>query len=142
MTSVKQQGLGRRGDAAGFTLIEVMAALAILGMGVFILLQSHYSALSLYETITTEINTRSLIQRAMGEAEVGVFQNELAGEGDFGAQFDEGFSWSYEAHHVGEDTLVQLYEVNVTVSMPDGGSELMSFLLYNPSAEILEEGAS
>ena len=132
----------RRARERGFTLMEIMAALVILGMSVFILLQAHYSALSMYETITNEINTRALIERAMGEAELGVFTGELSGDGDFGAQYDEGFTWSYEAVHRGEDTLVQLYEVNVTVNLPDGTNKLMSFLLYNPSAEVLGEGDS
>jgi hypothetical protein len=122
--------------------MEIMVSLAILGMSVFILLQSHFGALAVYETITGEINRRGLIERAMGEAEVGVFMGELTGDGDFGAQYGEEYTWTYEATHVGEDMLVQLYEVNVTVRMPDGSDTLMSFLLYNPSAEVLGDGGA
>ncbi len=127
-------------STAGFTLMEIMAALAILGMSLFILLQSHYSALAVYETTSHEVRMRGLLERAMGMAETQVMAGELSGQGDFGAQYSEEFTWSYEAVHAGEDDLVQLYEVNVVVNVPvEDEPRLMSFLLYNPGSEVLGE---
>lgn len=132
----------RAGAQAGFTLMEIMAALAILGMSLFILLQSHYSALSLYESTTHEVHMRELLERAMGMAESQAMGGELSGEGDFGARYGDEYTWRYEAAHAGEDELVQLYEVNVAVRGPDGSERLKSFLLYNPGLEVLGGGGS
>ena len=132
----------RAASQAGFTLMEITAALAILGMSLFILLQSHYSALNLYEITTREVHMRELLERAMGMAEAQVMGGELSGEGDFGARYGDDYSWRYEAVHAGEDDLVQLYEVNVAVRGPGGSERLKSFLLYNPGLEVLGGGQS
>ncbi len=130
----------RHHGARGFTLIEVMAALAILGMSLFILLQAHFSALKLYDTAGSETLIRELLQHTMNHAELQVLAGTLAEEGDFGMRYPE-YTWSFEASLVGEDELVQLYEVNVSVRAPDGEERLISFLTYNPSAEVQEESA-
>ncbi|HNR29265.1 MAG TPA: prepilin-type N-terminal cleavage/methylation domain-containing protein [Candidatus Hydrogenedentes bacterium] len=127
-----------RHNAQGFTLIEIMAALAILGMSLFVLLQSHYSALRLYDTACSETMIRELLQRTMNYAELQVLAGTLGEEGDFGMRYPE-YVWSFESSLVGQDELIQLYEVNVTVRAPDGVERLISFLTYNPSAEVQEK---
>ena len=126
--------------SAGFTLMEVMAALAILGMSLFILLNAHQSALRLYDTASTEVLVRELLERTMNQAELDVLAGTLSGQGDFTPRLPPEYNWSYEASLVGEDELVQLYEVNVAVRTPDGQEKLVSFLTYNPASQLEEEG--
>ncbi|MBI1320890.1 MAG: prepilin-type N-terminal cleavage/methylation domain-containing protein [Candidatus Hydrogenedens sp.] len=113
---------------AGFTLIEIMAAVAILGIAMFVLLDSHYTALRLYDSIATETIARQLLETTVQEAEVKVLEGEMAGEGDFGNRYPE-FTWTYEAEPLSEDEEVQLYQVSVTLN---GGEEprTMVFLTY------------
>lgn len=129
-----------RAAQRGFTLIEIMAALAILGMSLFILLNSHYSAMRLHETTAREALMREMVERTMGYAETQVLAGALSEQGDFGVRYGEEFSWSFEAKLVGEDELVQLYEIQITVNGPEEAEKSISFLAYNPSAEVLGEG--
>lgn len=115
--------------ARGFTLIEVMAALAILGAGLFILLDAHYSALLLHQMTVEEAFLRERIEGVAATAELGIYEEKLSDSGDFGMRYPD-FAWSYEANLVGEASDVPLYRVNVTVNGPNEEKSL-AFYVYN-----------
>ncbi len=119
----------RRGPTAGFTLLEVLAALAILGTALFVLLDAHFSSLSLHDRVREEVTARQLMDYAIAQAEVELLQGRLAGDFEFGNRYPD-YYWNYEAILEQADTMVQLFDVIVTVSGPDG-SETLDFYSYD-----------
>ena len=65
---------------SGFTLIEIMVALGILGTALIVLLNAHYAALHLCSDAQEEVIVRTLTERALaqGEIEVGAVQEKFA----------------------------------------------------------------
>jgi prepilin-type N-terminal cleavage/methylation domain-containing protein len=111
----------------GFTLLEVLAALAILGGAAFVLLNTHFTALRLEEVMTDEVTLRQLTEIAVAQAEVGVLSGMLSNGGDFGERYPD-YSWSYDAVQAGLDEMILLYSVNATVQGPDEQRTLMFFM--------------
>ena len=70
--------------AAGFTLVEVLVALAVLGGALFVLVNAHYTALHLHLMTQESVDERMLLESTVARAEMGVCQDELSGSGDFG----------------------------------------------------------
>ncbi|NLO33586.1 MAG: prepilin-type N-terminal cleavage/methylation domain-containing protein [Candidatus Hydrogenedentes bacterium] len=123
---------------SGFTLIEVLIALTILAGGLFVLVNTHYSALNLHLITEEEVDNRSLLESILGRAELGIAAGELSGGGDFGSRYP-GYSWSYEAEQVGEeggspllsDTL--FYRVTATLMKSGGESKSLEFFSFSNS---------
>jgi len=120
------------GASGGFTLIEVVAALAILGTAIFVLLDSHYAALALQISTEEEIVQRHLVETTVARAEVGVLTGELSGSGDFGNRYP-GYTWAYNASRVGEDDRVHLYQLTVNVQGPDAEDSAETVLETAPT---------
>lgn len=123
--------------SAGFTLIEIMAALAILGAAAFILLHGHLAALNLHGMMVEEVVMRQLTETVVSQAEAEVLIGNLNGSGDFGRRYPD-YSWSYSATKAGEQEVL-LYDVNVVVSGPFEERSI-SFFTYNIGEE--PEGGS
>lgn len=119
--------MNARGGQAGFTLIEIMAAVAVLGIAMFVLLDAHYTAMRLYDSVQVESTARQLLESIVQEAEVLVIQGEYSGGGDFGNRYPE-FTWTFESERLGQEE-IQLYQVNVTLNGPDEPRSL-SFYTY------------
>jgi len=124
----------------GFTLIEVLAAIAILGVALFILLQSQWSALNIHTMMNEEVTLGQLVESIAGKAEVGVLTGLLNDGGDFGTRYPE-YTWNYDAALRGdsEDAENQLYEVIITVQGPESEKSL-KFFVYNNNPEASEGG--
>jgi len=120
----------------GFTLMEILTALAILGGTAFVLLNIHYNAMRLHEEALGISDEYQLLSLACSRAEMGVLTGTLADGGDFGDRF-EGYSWSYNATPMGSDPAIALYAVNVTLTKPDGDDRNINFLCYGLSMETL-----
>ena len=121
---------GRRGAGSeGFTLLEVLAALAIVGTALFALLSAHHSALKMHSFTHEEVDFRQFVETAVAKAEVEVLAGNYGDSGDFGTRFPD-YSWSFDAAKAGEDELVLLYGVNVTITGPEEERSL-SFSLYD-----------
>lgn len=123
---------------AGFTLVEVLAAITILGLGLFILLQSQWGALNIHATINEEVTLSQLVDSVAGKAEIGVLNGVLSDGGDFGTRYPD-YLWNYDAALRGdfEDPENQLYEVIISIEGPDTEKSL-KFYVYNNNPEASE----
>ena len=132
---------GARGQG-GFTLVEVLAAVAILGGALFILLNTHYSALRLHEEMADAVERRQLLERVVSDAEFKVLSGTLTESGDFEGVYT-GYSWSFEGTPTGgsEETPMPFYQVNATLRTPSGDEDTVSFYVFHiSSTEVLEGG--
>ncbi|NLN94416.1 MAG: prepilin-type N-terminal cleavage/methylation domain-containing protein [Candidatus Hydrogenedens sp.] len=128
------RSLQRAFEISGFTLVEVLVALTILGGGLFVLINSHFTALQLHLTTQEVVDERMLLESIVARADMGILKEELSGSGDFGARY-LGFSWSYEAVPTGDtehpllaDT--QFYRVTVTLNRPDQEARNLDFYSF------------
>ncbi len=112
--------------AQGFTLIEVMFALAILATAVFVLLDAHHAAMRLFQASHDLVLERQLHERVLAEAEVQVLAGELTGSGDFGERFPD-YAYEYQANLISDERL-GLYEVLAVLETPNGRKELTMFV--------------
>ena len=125
---------------AGFTLVEVLAAITILGLALFILLQSQWGALNIHATINEEVTLSQLVDSIAGKAEIGVLSGMLSDGGDFGTRYPDYF-WTYDAALRGdaEEQENQLYEVIITIEGP-ATEKSLKFYVYNNNPEAGEGG--
>ena len=121
----------------GFTLAEVLVALTILGGGMFVLVNAHFSALSLHLFTQEEVDSRMLLELAVARAEMGVVAEELSGGSDFGPRYP-GYAYTYEAQPMGDTENpymmdIVFYPVTTTLTMPDGKTTSLQFHTFlNP----------
>lgn len=128
----RRDGRRRVARAHGFTLIEIMVTLAILGVGVFVLLEAHYGALRLFDDTQDEVLIRQFLQRAVAEAELAVVSGTLSGEEEFGERW-EGYRYTFDATPVHELEGIKEFDVFVTLITP-GEEKTLSFLVYDMGA--------
>lgn len=121
---------------AGFTLIEVVVALAILGTGLVILLETHYASLRLLDDAQQEVFIASLLESVIGEAEKEILLGNETGDGEFGRRYP-GYSYSFEGIQPDQDNVPGLFEVVVTVRGPSLQRDV-TFYVYD--ATQLTEG--
>ncbi len=114
----------------GFTLIEIVVALALIGGVMFVLLETHFRALRLYEAARDEVTIRNFLSQAAGRAETEVLAGNLGGDGDFGERYPD-YTYKFEAQQMGEGSVL-LYDVLVTVEEPGGETHELVFLVYDP----------
>jgi len=119
--------MNRRAQKQGFTLIEVMVAVAILGSSLLILLETHYAAMRLFNEAREETLMQQFLERVIGEAEVEVLAGNLTGSGDFGKRYPE-YTYTFEGVPAGEDEMTPLYDVTVTVDGPTDSRSMQMFI--------------
>lgn len=127
MTAMQTDKPPRRNDD-GFTLIEIVVALAVLGGGLFILLESHYGALGLFAEAQEEATITMMLQSAVADAERAVLAGEASGGGDFGLRFVD-YSYQFTMAPVNPEELPGLLEVTLTLVTPVEEREIQ-FLTY------------
>jgi prepilin-type N-terminal cleavage/methylation domain-containing protein len=103
------------GYSSGFTLIEIVAALAILSTGMMVLVESHYNGMSLFATARDEAEMQRFLQSAVDRSEAEVLTGKLTGEGDFGKRHED-YTYRFVASRPDEE--IPLYHVEVTVTGP------------------------
>ncbi len=118
-----------RSSDGGFTLLEISIALAILGMGVFVLLQSQYMSLDLFSIVNDQVNTEFVVDQALALAEVDILAGNDKGEGDLGELYPD-YAYAYETEFIDETALPGLMEVTLNVTGP-GVDEEMAFRVYD-----------
>jgi len=112
----------RRRSTAGMSLIEVLAALAILGIGLAVLIQSVSRCLAVVHKTRNYETARYLMQRLELEHPLGV--NEQIADGMQDGQFDaphEQFKWSREIMSVGLPD-EPLFQVKTRIAWTEEGS--------------------
>jgi prepilin-type N-terminal cleavage/methylation domain-containing protein len=142
-------------NSDGFTLIEVLTALAILGVALFALLEAHYAALSLHALTDEEVVYREFVEMTAGRAETSVLQGTLSDSGDFGLRYPD-YTWSFEAEEqepassegtgasfdtsIVPEGLIPLYRVTVTVTGPSQEQRSFEFYVFNTGLPQDENG--
>lgn len=117
----------RRTD--GFTLIEIVVALAVLGVSLFVLLQAHFASLNLYLDAEEQALADLFTAQAVGIAEFEILSGEESGGGDFGEKF-EGYTYSYSAELRDPEAAPGLFDVTVLITGPEETRTIM-FLVYD-----------
>lgn len=113
--------------------------MAILGSALFVLLDAHYTALKLHESMQEEVILRQLIETVVAKAEVQVLIGKLSDAGDFGNRYP-GYTWSFDATLIGREQ-VPLYAVHASVEGLLDSRE-MDFRVFNVSPEEAQSGDS
>lgn len=114
----------------GFTLIEILVAIAILGTAVVVLLDAHYTTLRLFDEARQESMVAGFMESALGIAEMEVQAGNYEGSGDFGKGF-QGFGYTFSAKKGGEDEeATNLYDLTVTITVPQQEARTVKMLVY------------
>ncbi|MCP4639547.1 MAG: prepilin-type N-terminal cleavage/methylation domain-containing protein [bacterium] len=118
----------------GFTLMEVLVALALLGGGVFFLLQTYSNAFHAHEEFREEVTLRNLMEMAMGIGEVELRAGTPTGSGEFGKRYPD-CEYAFDAQEVSTEEYPGLYNLEVSIELPDGEIKTMNTLVFAPSYE-------
>jgi len=138
---------------AGFTLLEVMVAVAILSLGLSVVIHSFSTSLQALDTSLNLSKVALLAQKKLSEIELEDFLTEGLTSGEFEEDYS-GFSWQVEIHplRIEEDIwqMIEetdesiemltelennpvLYQVTITISWQTGDHERnMRFVTYLP----------
>jgi type II secretion system protein I len=106
----------RSSTDGGFTLLEVLVAVAIAGMAIVMLLQAHSGSMALYEECREMVIAQHLIRELISGIEVSGYPGDIEQEAEEKERFP-GFSWRLTCKMVGPE-LPGVYEVAVTVKGP------------------------
>lgn len=118
-----------RDSRRGFTLIEVVVALAVLGVGLTILIESHYSTVHLYVQAEDMAMAEMAVGQAIAQAEREVLSGKENGDGELGARF-KGYSYEFDAKAMDKTENPGLFELSLTVRGPNLDKTLR-YLVYD-----------
>ena len=120
---------------SGFTLIEVVIALAILGTGMIMLLESHYASLMLFSEAQDATLIELLSKQGTALVEVEVLTGEENGSGDFGDAYPD-YTYEFTTHIIDEFELPGLLEVEFSLHTPtDEEAHTFTFRVYDGAIE-------
>ena len=119
MTSKQQTGVGNRQSASGFTLLEVMVAMAIMAIVLVSVYRMHSQTLTMNTAARFYTQAPLLAQGKLAQLET-ASSGLIAGDsGDFGDKFP-GYTWSIATDEVSSETLgeiaADLKRIDMTVS--------------------------
>ncbi len=120
-----------RTSSAGFTLLEVMVAVAITGGAIVMLLHAHSTSMALHERCRSMLVAQHLIRELISEIEVIGYRGDVVEAQDVSNQYP-GFKWSREVLMLGED-MPGVYEVTVVITTPVDKYVVMTHLMEEPS---------
>ena len=119
MTSKLQTGVRNRQTASGFTLLEVMVAMAIMAIVLVSVYRMHSQTLTMNTAARFYTQAPMLAQSKLAQMEAassGIIEGD---SGDFGDKFP-GYTWSISAEEVSSETLgefaADLKRIDMTVS--------------------------
>ena len=119
VTSKQQAGVGNRQTASGFTLLEVMVAMAIMAIVLVSVYRMHSQTLTMNTAARFYTQAPMLAQSKLAQLE-GDSSGLVAGDsGDFGDKFP-GYTWSLSTDEVSSEALgeigADLKRIDITVS--------------------------
>jgi general secretion pathway protein I len=119
VTSKQQTGVGNRQTASGFTLLEVMVAMAIMAIVLVSVYRMHSQTLTMNTAARFYTQAPMLAQSKLAQLE-GDSSGLVAGDsGDFGDKFP-GYTWSLSTDEVSSEALgeigADLKRIDITVS--------------------------
>ncbi|SPD72470.1 conserved hypothetical protein [uncultured Desulfobacterium sp.] len=112
----------------GFTLLEVMVAMAIIAITLIAVYDSQSASVSRASEAKFTVKASLLLQKKMAEIEMMNAEDISSDSGDFGDEFP-GFSWRIDVEEssidIIEDLSVPLKQIDLTISW--GEDELYSY---------------
>jgi len=114
MRGMKTNGAGS--PPQGFTLLEVLVAVAIAGTAIVMLLHTHSASMRLYERCRGMVIAQHLIRELMSEIEVSGYPGEVDERGDLEDQYP-GFRWRRTCRMMPK-LGPGIYEVTVVITGP------------------------
>ena len=107
VTSKQQAGVGNRQTASGFTLLEVMVAMAIMAIVLVSVYRMHSQTLTMNTAARFYTQAPMLAQSKLAQLE-GDSSGIVAGDsGDFGDKFP-GYTWSISTDEVSSEALGEI----------------------------------
>ncbi len=117
---------GIREQASGFTLLEVLIAMAIMAIVLVSVYRMHSQTLSMATANRFYIQASLLAQSKMAQLEASSSESIPDGSGDFGDNFP-GYSWSVSTEAVSIEALgeaaADLNRIDLTVTLNDNDFE-------------------
>ena len=108
----------------GFTLLEVMVAMAIIAIAMTAVLSSQSQSVSLASEAKISTTATLLAQMKIADISRGNPRNLMSESGDFGEDFP-GYTWEVKVENVfadlPENVSNHLKQLNVTISWGEGG---------------------
>ena len=112
LSSCIQAQAGKPAKTSGFTLLEVMLAMAILAIALTAVFQSQSQSISMANSSRFSTTASLLAQSKMAEIEAMSFEEINSGSGDFGDDFPD-YSWNVD---VSDTEIEYLKRIEVTVT--------------------------
>ena len=113
----------------GFTLIEVVVALAVLGVGLTILIESHYSTIRTFTRAQEESEAKLAVVQASSFAEREILAGKASGKGVLGARFPE-FSFEFKSEARDKKENPGLFAVELKITGP-GLDRTLEYFVYD-----------
>lgn len=108
----------------GFTLLEVMVALAIIATALVTLLGTHLLSLNLAHRHKEQTMATMLARQKMEELLTTPFESLTSDAGDFGSEHP-GYKWETEVEDAEKDNLKR---VKILIKLPESDFELDTFI--------------
>jgi prepilin-type N-terminal cleavage/methylation domain-containing protein len=121
---------GKSASSTGFTLLEVMVAVAITGGAIVMLLHMHSTSMALHERCRSMLIAQHLIRELIAELEVVGYPGDVEQEQDISDKYP-GFKWQRTCRMVGQD-MPGVYEVTVVITSPVEEYVVMTHLVEEP----------
>ena len=116
---------GSRSDR-GFTFLELLIAVAILGTAFTVLLSAHAAAVRQEGRARSLMRATLLARQVLTETEIADTLPQGTEEGEFGEGF-EGFTWE---RRVEATEFPRIRQVTIRVNWPSGGGPVSTELVY------------
>ena len=114
-------------SSRGFTLIEILFALAILSVAGLALVEANLGSMRLWNRYRETVIARQLLEQKMAESEVESLSGSKNDSGEFENEY-AGYKWTIESQPYTEQSL---YEITCTITTPTNHKYSLTYILYD-----------